>query len=536
MPEPKDGLFRQESLEKLSSPERLDELMEVVNPRAWLSLTTIGALIVATLIWSILGKIPLNISGTGVLIQPRRLVQLQSSTQGQVLEIYIKPNSILKKNQIIATVDQSALKKQLQQQQEKLAQLQGQNRQTTELQKERIALEKQNLIAQRMNLERSLQREKISLDLRQKNLDSLVNLRKNYQNILDEFPQIAQDVEEKTFQAIQAKENSLKSQIQQYEELLPKLKQRSMNIKNLLDKNLITEDVYLTAERDYYSSLTQKSEIETQLKQIRLDRANTQEKKLQNRDRVRDLENQIKDTDVKILNVEREYRQSLNMIDDFKIKIQGIQVEEAKLNQQEKESLIDKTNNIAEVKRGIAELQKSILDKSEILSPYEGKVLEVNIVSGQVINAGSRIASLATKKPDSSLVGIAYFPDKDGKQIQKGMQVQITPSMIKRERYGGILGKVTEVSPFSVTTEDIATIVGNPELAQSLSGQQPRIQVIAELERDSNNINNGYKWSSSKGPVLELSGGTTAQIQIQVGERRPISYVIPILRSLTGLN
>jgi HlyD family secretion protein len=68
MPEPKDGLFRQESLEKLSSPERLDELMEVVNPRAWLSLTTIGALIVATLIWSILGKIPLNISGTGVLI------------------------------------------------------------------------------------------------------------------------------------------------------------------------------------------------------------------------------------------------------------------------------------------------------------------------------------------------------------------------------------------------------------------------------------------------------------------------------------
>ncbi|MFM6405135.1 MAG: NHLP bacteriocin system secretion protein, partial [Microcystis sp.] len=170
------------------------------------------------------------------------------------------------------------------------------------------------------------------------------------------------------------------------------------------------------------------------------------------------------------------------------------------------------------------------------LSPYEGKVLEVNIISGQVINAGSRIASLATKKPDSPLVAIAYFPDKDGKQIQKGMQVQITPSMIKRERYGGILGKVTEVSPFSVTTEDIATIVGNPELAQSLSGQQPRIQVIAELERDSNNINNGYKWSSSKGPVLELSGGTTAQIQIQVGERRPISYVIPILRSLTGLN
>ena len=90
MPEPKDSLFRQESLEKLSSPERLDELMEVVNPRAWLSLTTIGALIVATLIWSILGNIPINITVTGLVIQPRRLGTQQYSTQSQVLAISIK--------------------------------------------------------------------------------------------------------------------------------------------------------------------------------------------------------------------------------------------------------------------------------------------------------------------------------------------------------------------------------------------------------------------------------------------------------------
>jgi septal ring factor EnvC (AmiA/AmiB activator) len=83
------------------------------------------------------------------------------------------------------------------------------------------------------------------------------------------------------------------------------------------------------AQKD--SSLTQKSEIETQLKQIRLDRANTQRKNYQNRDRVQELENQIKDTDVKILNVEREYRQSLNMIDDFKIKIQEFKLKKPNL-------------------------------------------------------------------------------------------------------------------------------------------------------------------------------------------------------------
>ena len=38
-------LFRQESLERLSSPEQLDQMMRVVSPKAWLPLTTIGFLV-----------------------------------------------------------------------------------------------------------------------------------------------------------------------------------------------------------------------------------------------------------------------------------------------------------------------------------------------------------------------------------------------------------------------------------------------------------------------------------------------------------
>ena len=63
------SLFRQESLERLSSPERLDELMTIVNLKAWLPLGTIGVLLGCGLIWSLIGRIPVTTSGRGLLVQ-----------------------------------------------------------------------------------------------------------------------------------------------------------------------------------------------------------------------------------------------------------------------------------------------------------------------------------------------------------------------------------------------------------------------------------------------------------------------------------
>ena len=62
-------LFRKESLERLSSPERLDELMTIVNFKTWLPLGTIGVLLGLGLIWSAIGRIPVTTNGRGLLVQ-----------------------------------------------------------------------------------------------------------------------------------------------------------------------------------------------------------------------------------------------------------------------------------------------------------------------------------------------------------------------------------------------------------------------------------------------------------------------------------
>ena len=41
------GLFRKSALEKLSSPERLDVMMQITSPAAWLALAALGAVLAA---------------------------------------------------------------------------------------------------------------------------------------------------------------------------------------------------------------------------------------------------------------------------------------------------------------------------------------------------------------------------------------------------------------------------------------------------------------------------------------------------------
>ncbi|MBW4660009.1 MAG: hypothetical protein KME15_15145 [Drouetiella hepatica Uher 2000/2452] len=66
-----ESLFRKEALEQVSSPEQLDQLMQVVNLRDWLPLASIGFLVTLALLWSVIGRIPIFVESKGLLIKNR---------------------------------------------------------------------------------------------------------------------------------------------------------------------------------------------------------------------------------------------------------------------------------------------------------------------------------------------------------------------------------------------------------------------------------------------------------------------------------
>lgn len=476
----KRSLFRKESLERLSSPERLDQLMQVVSPRSWLPLVALGFLVGFAVIWSIYGRIPITIEGRGVLIYPSKVVPLQSKSSGQLLALNVKVGDVVKKGDVLATVDQTELRKQLQLARAKLAQLQMQDRNASSLQVQREDLDKQAIQQQRQTLENSLQAvQSLAPTLRDKGLISIQRDRQN-----------------------------LQQRLQATRELLPTFKKRWDNRQRLFQEGAVADDTVLQAQQEYLNGLTQIDEAESQLKQL----------------------------DVKEADALRQYLQNLNIIKDLQAQLKELDSKQASQDQQDLETATTRKKEIQEVEREIAKLELQLGDNSQIISQYSGRILEITVTPGQVLDAGTRLASIEAENPSSKLVGVTYFPVAEGKKIQPGMTLQITPQTVKRERFGGILGNVTNVSGFPISKEAAASVVGNPEVVEGLVAQKQDglIQVYGDLKLDSTTPS-GYKWSSSKGPHLKISSGTTTVVRVKVEERAPITFVLPILRSTSGI-
>ena len=480
MVDQKPSLFRKDSLERLSSPERLDQLMQVVSPKSWLPLASLGSLVVAALIWSIFGRIPITVEGRGVLIYPSKVVPLQSKSSGQLLALNVNVGDVVKKGDILATVDQVELRKQLQLQRAKLAQLQEQDRNVSSLQVQRNDLDKKAIQEQRQTLQQSLQAvQDLTPILREKGLESIRRDRAN-----------------------------LQKRLQTLRGLLPTFKKRLDNRQRLFREGAVPDDTVLQARQEYLDALANIDEAESQLKQL----------------------------DVKEADALRQYLSNLNESKNIQAQLQEQNSKEANIAQQDLETSTTRKKEIQEVKREIAKLEQQLGDNSQIISQHSGRILEITVTPGQVVEAGTRLGSIDAQNPSNKLVGITYFPVGDGKKIQPGMTLQITPQTVKRERFGGILGTVTTVSPFPITKQAAANVVGNPEVVEALVSQKQEglMQVFGDLELDSSTFSS-YKWSSSKGPHLKISPGTTTVVRVKVEERAPITFVLPILRSYSGI-
>ena len=59
------SVFRQKSLERVTSPEQLNDYIKVTTPSVWLILFATLVLIIGTLFWAVFGKIQVN-TETGV--------------------------------------------------------------------------------------------------------------------------------------------------------------------------------------------------------------------------------------------------------------------------------------------------------------------------------------------------------------------------------------------------------------------------------------------------------------------------------------
>jgi HlyD family secretion protein len=412
-------IFRKVALERLSSPEQLDQLLQVTDPKGWLALGALGAVLLSAVAWGVWGSIPTESTGEGILLRRGGVSDLVAPGAGQIEEVLVSVGDVIEKGQPVASIRQDELPRQIADREARLADLRGDYQDRQRYAREQERLRDRDLKQERDNLELSIRTLKADIDLLSRRLDDQ---------------------------------------------------------EALLKDGLVTQQTVSATQQE----LNGKRE---QLESKRLELNGLESKRLESTQQLgQDLESRERD-------------------------IRGLELE-------------------------IRELHAKLAENVRIVSSHAGRVLEVLVDRGAVVNPGTPILSLEVMSEE--LVAYLFVPASDGKRVQPGMEVRISPSTVKREEYGSMLGKVTKAAAFPATQRSMLLLLGNEALVTKLMVAGPLIQVDVALEHDPATPT-GYRWSSSRGPNLEISSGTLATGSVIVKEDRPISLVIPTLREKLGV-
>ena len=106
-------LFRKTSLEKLSSPEQLDKMIVITPPSFWMALSGAGLVIVVALIWSILGRLPVNVETQGIYVNNGGIYSVYSEMAGIIENIEVNEGDEIKKGEVIAYLNKDDLEQKI---------------------------------------------------------------------------------------------------------------------------------------------------------------------------------------------------------------------------------------------------------------------------------------------------------------------------------------------------------------------------------------------------------------------------------------
>jgi len=415
----KKSLFRKRALEKLQSPEHLDQLLRVTSPRRWLALIVLWVLLGAAGLWGVYGRVATKVAGTGIFILPGGVLEVVSLGTGRVQQLNAKPGEKIREGDTVAVLVNPEMEKRL-------------------------------LAAKAELAERRSDRD-VTIDLIVKETDALQRGLKSERNSIEKKKGFLKD-----------RRGWLEMRVEAYEKLSKEgavARQQVYDVQWQLDQALIA----LNQAEQELIDLTSKA---------------------------------------------------------------------AKVLESKETRLVQEQFKVQNAERNVTVLEEQMRESSRVDSAIDGLVLSVRTSKGKVVHQGDPLLSV---EPDGGDLGFHFYvPALQGKRVKPGMDVQITPSTVKRDEYGFMIGKVAEVGMYPAASEGMMSVLNNADLVRSLLGNGPVIAVKAVLVTDPS-TSSGFKWSSIKGAEVQVHSGTLGSAQTVVREQPPITLVIPVLKHFLGM-
>lgn len=415
----KTSPFRQAALDRLSNPEQLDQLLEVTRPKAWIALAGLWLLIGVALAWSIFGRIPVTISGTGILLSEAGVREVEALGSGVIQTLSVREGELVEQGRLIAQISQPRLEQEVAQAADRLQLLRNERKSRQSFLSNNTRLETQRLAAERQDIERRL----------------------------------------------------------------VVLRERTLYL-----------ETRVKAERDARAlGLVTEASVQNSVQQLESGRSE-----------VASLELELKNNSLAQLLVTNRNTETIEEVD----------------------------NRIREAERALDALRLTLGQASSVRSPYRGYVREIRTNIGQLTTAGQPIVSIELAGvPLHALV----FVSNEGKRIEKDMDARITPVTVRQEEFGYMLGRVQAVSTQPVTMAGMTRTLGNDILVQQIAARGASFLVEVALLPDSATTS-GFKWSSRLGPPMQIGSGTSVAVSVVISRHRPITLLLPFIRSMFGVS
>jgi len=151
-----NSIFREAALERLSTPERLDQGLTVVGSASWVLLAGLTALVVGGLIWSVLVVVPVTVKGEGILLSPGGVLGVTSASPGRVTQFLVRAGDAITVGQVVAQLDQPELRQELATAEGELKDAEDERRRVAEFQQSKVATQQIVMTQKRQALEESI--------------------------------------------------------------------------------------------------------------------------------------------------------------------------------------------------------------------------------------------------------------------------------------------------------------------------------------------------------------------------------------------
>lgn len=177
--------------------------------------------------------------------------------------------------------------------------------------------------------------------------------------------------------------------------------------------------------------------------------------------------------------------------------------------------------------------QHKLLLSQNLRAPIQGEISQITTWPGSSVTEGQEMFVISPSQ--GKLTAAFLIPGADAGKINVGDPALLSPASAPPQRYGYLKGVVASVTPYPTNLPAYASLVGSETLArQVFESQESKVPLLVQVKP----IYEKGKllWSGSNGPSWPIASGSISQVKVIYQTRKPITYVIPWLRQVTGMS